>query len=110
MANIHFVLQGKGGVGKSLVTYFLAQFYKDQGAEILCLDTDPVNRSFASYEELNVQLIDLLIDGRVNEQAFDHFVEMLLDVSKDTNIIIDNGASTFLPLCAYLKENDILAF
>ena len=38
---IHFTLQGKGGVGKSLVASILAQYFRHRGAEIHCIDTDP---------------------------------------------------------------------
>ena len=44
---IHLTLQGKGGVGKSLVAAILAQFFRHRGAEIHCLDTDPVNHELA---------------------------------------------------------------
>ena len=46
---IHLTLQGKGGVGKSLVASILAQYFRHRGAEIHCLDTDPVNQTFSQY-------------------------------------------------------------
>jgi Mrp family chromosome partitioning ATPase len=49
---IHLTLQGKGGVGKSLVASILAQYFRHRGAEIHCLDTDPVNQTFSRYIEL----------------------------------------------------------
>lgn len=110
MANINFVLQGKGGVGKSLVSSFLAQYYQDQGIGTMCFDTDPVNRTFASFKALKVQTVDILDNGRVIEAAFDGFIEKVLQAPEDTAVVIDNGASTFLPLCAYLKDSDILSF
>jgi len=110
MATINFVLQGKGGVGKSLIASLLAQHYQDQGVETLCFDTDPVNRTFTSFKALNVEMIDILENGRVIEIAFDGFIEKIIHASEDTVIIIDNGASTFLPLCAYLMDNDIFPF
>jgi len=110
MANIHFVLQGKGGVGKSLIASLLAQHYQDQGVETMCFDTDPVNRTFTSFKALNVRPVDILDNGRVIESAFDGFIEKIIQAPADTVIIIDNGASTFLPLCAYLKDNDIFPF
>lgn len=110
MATIHFVLQGKGGVGKSLIASLLAQYYQDQGVETQCFDTDPVNRTFATFKALNVEAIDILENGRVVEIAFDGFIEKIIHAPEDTAIIIDNGASTFLPLCAYLKDSDIFQF
>ncbi len=110
MATINFVLQGKGGVGKSLVASFLAQHYQDQDVETMCFDTDPVNQTFASFKALNVRTVDILDNGRVIESAFDGFIEKIIQAPSDTVIIIDNGASTFLPLCAYLKDNAIFSF
>lgn len=110
MATIHCVLQGKGGVGKSLVASLLAQHYLDQGIETMCFDTDPVNRTFASFKALNVRPVDILDNGRVIESAFDGFIEKILQAPEDTVIIIDNGASTFLPLCAYLKDINVFSF
>jgi len=110
MATINFILQGKGGVGKSLIASMLAQHYQDQGIETMCFDTDPVNRTFASFKALNVRTVDILDNGRVIESAFDGFIEKIIQAPEDTVVVIDNGASTFLPLCAYLKDNGIFAF
>jgi adenylylsulfate kinase-like enzyme len=49
---IHLTLQGKGGVGKSLVSSILAQYFRHRGADIYCLDTDPVNQTFSQYRLL----------------------------------------------------------
>jgi malonate decarboxylase alpha subunit len=38
---------GRGGVGKSLIAGFIAQFYKTRGVRANCVDTDPVNRTFS---------------------------------------------------------------
>ena len=46
MANIHMVLQGKGGVGKSFIAAVLAQFKASKGQKPLCIDTDPINATF----------------------------------------------------------------
>jgi len=54
---IHLTLQGKGGVGKSLVASILAQYFRHRGTEIHCLDTDPVNQTFSQYTELGAPSI-----------------------------------------------------
>lgn len=110
MATINFVLQGKGGVGKSLVATLLTQHYREREIATICFDTDPVNKTFTSYKAFNVRTIDILNDGIINVQEFDNLVETLIEAPEDTAVIIDNGASTFLPLCAYLNENDIVPF
>lgn len=41
MAKVHLTLQGKGGVGKSMMAAILAQYKKNKGSNVLCIDTDP---------------------------------------------------------------------
>ena len=47
--SIHLSLQGKGGVGKSLIASILAQYFRDRGRDIHCIDTDPVNSTLFQY-------------------------------------------------------------
>ena len=46
-ADVHLVLNGKGGVGKSLVATWLAEFLISRGRSVRCIDGDPVNRSLS---------------------------------------------------------------
>ena len=103
---IHFTLQGKGGVGKSLVASILAQYFLHRGANIRCLDTDPVNQTFSQYEALCAEHLQLMSDGKVDSRGFDTLMERLL--TEDGIFIVDNGASTFIPLWSYIVENDVL--
>jgi CO dehydrogenase nickel-insertion accessory protein CooC1 len=69
---IHFSLQGKGGVGKSLVASFLAQYFLHRrSTPIRCIDTDPVNQTFSQYRELRAERLELLRDRSVDQRAFD---------------------------------------
>ena len=43
--SIHLSLQGKGGVGKSLTASILAQYFRQRGHDVQCIDTDPVNQT-----------------------------------------------------------------
>lgn len=110
MATINFVLQGKGGVGKSLIASLLTQHYQSRGIETLCFDTDPVNATFAAYEVFKVTKVDVLENGYINPRVFDSMIEAIDSAPEDSAIIIDNGASTFIPLCSYLLENGIIRF
>lgn len=101
--DVHLILQGKGGVGKSLCASILAQ-YLGQNSEITCIDTDPVNQTLANYRALNAQHINLLDGSRIDERQFDHLMERLL--SENGTFIVDNGASSFVPLSNYLIENN----
>ena len=105
MNNVHLVLQGKGGVGKSLIAVLVAQYLQRGGGKVICADTDPVNATFAQYLSLDVAHIEIAKDGNVIQSKFDPLIEMITKTEAD--FVIDNGAATFLPLTKYLAENDI---
>jgi hypothetical protein len=104
--SVHLVLQGKGGVGKSLVASILAQYFRRRnGRPVHCVDTDPVNRTLAQYQALGAEPLDLLHDGVVDQRAFDGLMERLL--TEDGTFVVDSGAATFIPLWSYILENQV---
>ena len=103
---IHMSLQGKGGVGKSLVASILAQYFQFAGRKIECIDTDPVNRTFSQYKAVNASRLELLRNGNIDPRGFDVLMERLL--TEDITFVVDNGASTFLPLWSYVIENRVM--
>ena len=109
MKQAHFIVQGKGGVGKSLIASMLAQYLTDfSGSVISCFDTDPVNPTFSRYQALNVETINILNEqNNINKREFDTLVERLADDSVEI-AVIDNGAATFIPLMSYIFENSLL--
>ncbi|MCU7833459.1 MAG: conjugal transfer protein TraL [gamma proteobacterium symbiont of Lucinoma myriamae] len=105
MAKIHMILQGKGGVGKSFIAAVLAQ-YKTKDVHIpLCIDTDPVNSTFHGYKALNVQRLEIMDGDEINPRNFDNLFEMI--AASENDVIIDNGASSFVPLSHYLISNEV---
>jgi CobQ/CobB/MinD/ParA nucleotide binding domain len=107
---IHLTLQGKGGVGKSLVASVLAQYLREKGKDVRCIDTDPVNRTFAQYSALGADRLNLRDEhNRIEQRAFDTLIERFLTEDAAT-FVVDNGASTFLPLWHYLLENSALDY
>lgn len=108
MATINMVLQGKGGVGKSLVASLLAQYCRERGDTTVCIDTDPVNATLAGYQAFDAIALDIMNGGDdVDSRQFDRLVETMLELPEDTQLVIDNGAATFLPFCSYLAENAV---
>lgn len=101
---IHFVLQGKGGVGKSFGATLIAQFLARSG-KVVCCDTDPVNATFYQYKSLDVAHFDIAEKGMVVQRSFDKLMQAVLETS--TAVVIDNGAASFMPLTKYLAENNI---
>lgn len=105
MAKIHMVLQGKGGVGKSFISAIIAQYKVSKGQTPLCIDTDPVNQTFTGYAALNVRKLDIMDGDEINPRHFDMLIEWIANAEND--IVIDNGASTFVPLAHYLISNEV---
>lgn len=106
MGNVHIMLQGKGGVGKSFAMALTAQYMKSRGQEPLCIDTDPVNGTFFGYKGLNVVHLDMMEKDKIDPRKFDDLVELLSE-SNGREVLIDNGAASFVPLSYYLRANDI---
>jgi CO dehydrogenase nickel-insertion accessory protein CooC1 len=48
---IHLILQGKGGIGKTVVATWLAEFLIGRGQPVCCVDGDPVNPLRANMSE-----------------------------------------------------------
>ena len=70
LKNFHFILQGKGGVGKTTVASFIAQYLKDRlQKEYLAIDTDQVNASFASFKALNVESLNIMENNQMLESV-----------------------------------------
>jgi hypothetical protein len=105
---VHFVLQAKGGIGKSFVSTLLAQHVINETGAVRCFDTDQENTTFAHYAALSVCHIALADQSRViNPKRFDTLMETLL--TEEGNFVIDTGANTFSNLLAYMVENEVFS-
>ena len=103
--SVHLSLHGKGGVGKSLIASFLAQYYKSHGVRAVCVDTDPVNQTFSQYAALGAQHLKLMEGNQIDRRRFDSLLESIL--GSDESFIVDNGASTFILLWHYMVESGV---
>ena len=106
--SVHFALQGKGGVGKSLIASVMSQFFVSKDRALHAVDADPVNQTLAEYRALGVERLNLLKDGSVDQRQFDTLMERIL--TETGTFVVDTGASTFIPLWHYLLENKALEF
>jgi hypothetical protein len=104
---IHLVLQGKGGVGKTFISSMLTQYLKSKYDNVIPFDTDSVNPTFSQYKSLGVRRIDLMDGSKINERNLDTLVEAFLTEDADA-MIVDNGASSFVPFSNYLIENEVI--
>lgn len=103
MKKVHFTLQGKGGVGKSFAASLLVQYLQENGLPVIAIDTDPVNATLSGYRPFAARRLELMDGSRLNERKFDEMMEWI--VAEDSHFVIDNGASSFIPLSNYLIEN-----
>ncbi|HAU0967546.1 TPA: conjugal transfer protein TraL [Legionella pneumophila] len=105
MSKIHMTMQGKGGVGKSFVSATTAQYKHHKGNSPLCIDTDPINATFHGFKALNVKRLDIMEGDEINSRYFDTLIELISSTEED--VVIDNGASSFVPLSYYLTSNQV---
>ncbi|MBK8176994.1 MAG: hypothetical protein IPK66_17570 [Rhodospirillales bacterium] len=102
---VSFVLQGKGGCGKTLVASLIAQSLKERGEPVVCIDTDPVNKSFTAIAALGAQPVRLVNGNKVDVGEMNAWSERA--VAEDASFVVDNGASSYLPMLEYLLEAEI---
>ena len=104
---VHLVLQGKGGIGKSVVASWLAEYLKTRGKQVHCIDGDPVNRSLAQYKHLNAEKLDLVNEqGLIVRTRYDDLLQRF--ATEDGVFVLDSGATAFLPLWSYMVETEVI--
>src|ERR1700675_3135345 len=92
--SVHIAPQGKGGVGKSLISAILSQYLLSRGQDVHGIDADPVNQTLSEYRGLAVSCLKLLKDGSVDQREFDLLMERFL--TESGSFVVDTGASTFI--------------
>ncbi len=102
----HFVMQSKGGAGKSVVSAILSQYLLEQDKDLILIDTDPSNKTLGNYAGLPVQKIEVLNSKKLVDQSkFDGFVGEFAEQSKP--MLVDTGSGDFLAINAYMNDNAI---
>jgi hypothetical protein len=98
---VHVVLNSKGGIGKSYVAGLVAQFLREKGEPLVCLDADAQNATLSDIKALRAEPVHILRpEGEVDIRVLDGMVERFL--TEDSNFVIDSGSTTFVPLSAHL--------
>lgn len=104
MNKAHFILQKKGGVGKSVAASVLAQYLMSINEPVVVVDTDPSNATLHGYSALNGRRVQLMEGKVLNESKFDLLMNDVLQ--EESSFVIDCGASSFIPLNNYMIENN----
>lgn len=108
MPTINIVLQGKGGVGKSLIATLLSMYYQNSSISYQSYDTDPVNATLYAYKGLNVEPMPVMTGDAIDPRKFDSLINNIIE--KNENTIIDVGSNSFVPFSSYLLGNEIFSF
>ena len=106
MRTLNFIGGEKGGVGKSLVSRLLAQYFIDQSRPFTGFDTDRSHRSFARFYADHTSPI--IVD---NYEGLDHIVAGLdeaVDEGRIGSVVVDLAAQTADPLARWIKDSDLL--
>lgn len=91
-----------------MIAVMLYQALGHFGKDVMAYDTDPVNATLSSFREFRVTPVDVMKDGNIDARKFDVLLEALVNAPAESHVIVDNGASSFIALGAYLAENDFL--
>jgi hypothetical protein len=102
MATIHLVGGEKGGVGKSLVSRILAQYFIDHGNPFLGFDADRSHAALLRFYASYTSPVD--ID---DYQSLDRIVE-LAAAEADRRILVDLAAQTHRPLSRWIEDSRLL--
>jgi hypothetical protein len=107
MSKIHLVMQGKGGVGKSLLAFYIAQYVREKSGKCLVFDTDPLNQTLARTASLEAKVVRILADDHITimKNAFDLMIEEC--EAEEADVVIDVGASSFVPMLEYCTKNGV---
>ncbi|MEP6969542.1 MAG: mobilization protein [Betaproteobacteria bacterium] len=106
MASLNFIGGEKGGVGKSVVSRLLAQYFIDRGRPFTGFDTD---RSHTSFTRFYAEYASPVIVDRYEglDQVAASFEEVPA-VGQQGSVIVDLAAQTAAPLARWIKDSDLL--
>ncbi len=101
MSSINFIGGEKGGVGKSVTSRVLAQYFIDRNRPFTGFDTDRSHTSFTRFYE-----------GFASPVVVDSFegldtVVNGFEKNPHQSVIVDLAAQTLAPLARWIKESDL---
>ncbi len=107
MRSLNFIGGEKGGVGKSVASRVLAQYFIDKGRPFVGFDTDRSHTSFTRfYSDFASPVIVDTYEG------LDLIVGSFEDppvLGKPKSVIVDLAAQTAAPLARWVKDSDVLS-
>jgi len=102
VSKIHLIGGEKGGVGKSMVSRVLAQYFIDEGLPFVGFDTD---RSHGSLMRFYKDFASPVVVDRY--EALDRIIEAAVD-QPGRRVLVDLAAQTHEPLVRWMDESGVL--
>ena len=104
MSSLNFIGGEKGGVGKSVVSRVLAQYFIDKRLPFTGFDTDRSHTSFTRFyaDFASPIIVDNYEGLDAIGAAFEHTVDGGLQ-----SVIVDLAAQTAAPLSRWIKDSDL---
>lgn len=96
MAHVHFFLNPKGGTGKSLVSYIVAQYLISKGVKTTCIDCDPVTPTLIAYEALHAVRVNIMVETTSTKPNLTASSSLL---PKGRKMNISSSTTAPAPLC-----------
>ncbi|HEU4457892.1 MAG TPA: mobilization protein [Methylibium sp.] len=101
-ARIHFIGGEKGGVGKSMVSRLIAQYFIDHDIPFIGFDTD---RSHSSLMRFYMGYASPVLVDRY--EALDAIIEAAID-KPERRVLVDLAAQTHEPLTRWIEDSGVL--
>jgi hypothetical protein len=104
MSSLNFIGGEKGGVGKSVVSRVLAQYFIDRRLPFTGFDTD---RSHTSFTRFYADFASpIIVDNYEGLDAIGAAFEATVD-GAHPSVIVDLAAQTAAPLTRWIKDSDL---
>jgi ABC-type cobalamin/Fe3+-siderophores transport system ATPase subunit len=105
---VHLFTQKKGGVGKSTLAGWLAEYLKSKHGNVVCYDTDPSNQTLARLSALNVRSVNIIKRDEIDAGLFDPMIAAIAE--QQGPFVVDTGSSSFHSLWSYIVATDLFGF
>jgi hypothetical protein len=102
VSKIHLVGGEKGGVGKSMLSRLLSQYFLDHGLPFTAFDTDRSHATLSRFYGEHAQ--PALVD---RYEALDRIVESAVE-QPGRRVLVDLAAQTHEPLVRWMDESGVL--
>src|SRR4051812_27400589 len=105
---VHLFTQKKGGVGKSTLAGWVAEYLKSKHGNVVCYDTDPSNQTLARLSALNVRTVDIVKKDEIDAGLFDPMIAAIAE--GEGPFVVDTGSSSFHALWSYIVATELFEF